>query len=68
MIAPKARLSTSVTPNWRVKPTEAIASTDAVTRPNPMEARNRLTVRPLPGGEMVPRRALAGAPVPARDV
>src|SRR5580700_9803529 len=68
MIAPKARLSTSVTPNWRVKPTEAIASTDAVTRPNPMEARNRLTVRPLPGGEMVRRRALAGAPVPARDV
>src|SRR5258708_1089781 len=52
MIAPKARLSTSVTPNWRGKPTEAIASTDAVTRPNPMEARNRLTVLPLPGGEM----------------
>src|SRR5215472_5068802 len=70
MTAPKARLSTLVTPNWRVKPTEAIASTAAVTRPKPMEAINRLTVTPLPGGRGVPARALAtpGWPVPARDV
>src|SRR5579859_125070 len=45
-----------------------MASTDAVTRPNPSEARNRLTVRVLPGWQVGPRRALAGAPVPARDV
>src|SRR5262249_57977906 len=64
----KARLSTSVTPNWRVKPTAAIASTDAVTRPNPMEARNTLTAAP-PECRGVPARALAtpGRPVPARD-
>src|SRR5215469_10014081 len=69
MTAPKARLSTLVTLNWRVKPTEAIASTAAVTRPKPMEAMNRLTVAPLPEGRGVPARALAtpGWPVPARD-
>src|SRR5215472_2202759 len=50
MIAPNARFSTSVTPNWRVKPTAAIASTDEVTRPNPMEARKRLTRPPPPDG------------------
>src|SRR5215469_1123895 len=67
MTALKARLSTSVTPNWRVKPTAAIASTDAVTRPNPIEARNTLTAAP-PEGRRVPVRALAtsGWPVPAR--
>src|SRR5215469_7762128 len=69
MTAPKARLSTLVTLNWRVKPTEAIASTAAVTRPKPMEAINRLTVTPLRRGRGVPARALAtpGWPVPARD-
>src|SRR5215470_4514659 len=68
MTAPKARLSTLVTLNWRVKPTEAIASTAAVTRPNPMEATNRLTAAP-PERCRVPARALAtpGWPVPARD-
>src|SRR5215469_11583990 len=68
MTALKARLSTSVTPNWRVKPTAAMASTDAVTRPKPMEARNSVTVRP-PGAGVVPARVLAtpGWPVRARD-
>src|SRR5690349_6569988 len=33
-----------------------------------MEARNRLTMCPPPGCLGVPRGALAGAPVPARDV
>src|SRR6516165_1548217 len=68
MTALKARLSTSVTPNWRVKPTAAIASTDAVTRPNPIEARNTLTAAP-PEGRVEPVRVLAtpGWPVPARD-
>src|SRR5215469_14188983 len=70
MTAPKARLSTLVTLNWRVKPTEAIASTAAVTRPKPMEAINRLTVTPLPEGRGVPARvpATPGWPVPTRDV
>src|SRR5215467_4017293 len=68
MTALKARLRTLVTPNWRVKPTAAIASTDAVTRPKPMEARNTLTAAP-PGGRVVPARvpATPGWPVPARD-
>src|SRR5215472_3028479 len=68
MTAPKARLSTLVTLNWRVKPTAAIASTAAVTRPNPMEAMNRLTAPP-PQRHGVPVRALAtpGWPVPVRD-
>src|SRR5580693_2287960 len=67
MTAPKARLSTSVTPNWRVKPTAAIASTAAVTSPKPTEAMNRLIA--APGGAVVPVRVLAtpGWPVPARD-
>src|SRR5215470_16507904 len=47
MMAPYARLSTSVTPNCRVKPTDAIASTAAVTRPNPMDARKTVTGGPL---------------------
>src|SRR5690348_13018040 len=68
MTALKARLSTLVTPNWRVKPTAAIASTDAVTRPNPIEARNTLTAVP-PAGRVVPAWVLAnpGWPVPTRD-
>src|SRR6266700_832164 len=43
MMAPYARLSTSVTPNCSVKPTDAIASTAAVTRPNPSEAMKTVT-------------------------
>ena len=39
-------MSTSVTPNWSVKPTEAMASTEAVTSPNPSEARNSDTAAP----------------------
>jgi hypothetical protein len=46
MMAPYARLSTSVTPNCSVKPTAAIASTAAVTRPSPREARKRVTGGP----------------------
>src|SRR5258708_34544122 len=46
MMAPYARLSTSVTPNCKVKPTDAIASTAAVTRPNPSEARKTVTSGP----------------------
>src|SRR5215470_745626 len=65
MTALKARLSTSVTPNWRVKPTAAMASTDAVTRPKPTEARNSVTVRP-PAAGVVPARALATPRWPAR--
>src|SRR5690348_17133282 len=67
MTALKARLSTSVTPNWSVKPTAAIASTDAVTRPNPIEARNTLTA--APAGGVVPAWILAtpGWPVSTRD-
>src|SRR5438067_1886751 len=49
MIAANARLSTSVTANWRVKPTAAMASTADVIRPNPTEARKRLTARSPPG-------------------
>src|SRR5215469_13316529 len=45
-----------------------MASTDAVTRPKPTEARNSVTVPP-PGTGMVPARAPAtpGWPVRARD-
>ena len=46
MIAPYARLSTSVTPNCSVKPTAAMARTDAVTSPNPTEARKSATTPP----------------------
>src|SRR5215472_4100101 len=68
MTALKARLSTSVTPNWSVKPTAAIASTDAVTRPKPAEARSRVMITP-PGNGAVPARvpATPGWPVRARD-
>src|SRR6266567_9329757 len=40
--AAKARLSTSVTPNCRVKPIAEIASTADVISPNPTEARKML--------------------------
>src|SRR6516162_10367323 len=60
MTAPKARLSTLVTLNWRVKPTEAIASTAAVTRPKPTEATNRLNGWPVPGGRGYPARPGGG--------
>src|SRR5580704_1067781 len=46
MMAPYARLSTSVTPNCNVKPTDAMARTAAVTRPNPSEARKTVTSGP----------------------
>src|SRR5271165_7069026 len=46
MTEANARLSTSVTANWRVKPTAEIASTAEVIRPNPIEASSRLTRSP----------------------
>src|SRR5215469_13175923 len=61
MMAPYARLSTSVTPNCRVKPTAAIASTAAVTRPNPMDARKTVT---LGLAELAPRRGVDGGSSP----
>src|SRR5215831_11237378 len=71
MTALKARLSTSVTPNWRVKPTAAIASTDAVTRPNPSEARKSVTEAtssgPAPGRDVPARPGVPlGLPAPGR--
>jgi hypothetical protein len=36
-----------VTPNWRVKPTPARARIDAVTTPNPIAGKSRLTEAPV---------------------
>src|ERR1022692_3945116 len=54
--APYARLSTSVTPNCRVKPTEAMARTEAVTSPNPREERKIVTAGPPPVRPRPPAR------------
>ena len=48
MMAPYARLSTSVTPNWSVNPTDAMARTEAVTSPNPSEDRKIVIGAPPP--------------------
>ena len=60
MIAPYARLSTSVTPNCSVKPTAAIARTDAVTSPKP--TRQKRVPLPARHGDH-PARALSCAAV-----
>ena len=53
-----------MTPNWSVKPTAAIASTEAVTSPNPTEARKSATSPPPRG----PARRSPGAhPASARS-
>src|SRR5437660_945737 len=43
MMSPNARLNTFVTPNCSVNPTAAMARIEAVTRPNPIDARRTLT-------------------------
>src|SRR5450755_2195649 len=58
--APYARLSTSVTPNCSVKPTEAMARTEAVTSPNPTEARKSDTSGSPPATQ--PRRSSGQGP------
>src|SRR5579862_5574962 len=58
-----ARFRTLVTANCSVKPTAAIARTDAVIRPKPMDSMTRLVPSAVTAAHASPRR---GAPGPRR--
>lgn len=46
IMLPYATFKMLVTPNWRVKPTAAIARIDAVTRPKPIEGTSTFVAQP----------------------
>src|SRR5260370_9640703 len=62
MTAANARLSTSVTANCSVNPTDAIASTAAVMSPNPIDAAKMLMAGYTPSGPSGRRRTLPERP------
>src|SRR5581483_5441766 len=60
--AAKARLRTFVTANWSVKPTDAIASTEAATSPKAIDETKTLIVARDGGGGRPPRPPRAALP------